>query len=160
MFLSFWLFSIESIFDAVLSWLFNTAQLHSTQPELRFLVGLNPARGVSDICRWKFLTIFPRKNNSSSSSSSSISSSSVKIASDFTLLFFLNDYRLVFKFDVSSWNEVLEFLEVVELHHQLSMMASTTSIQVSLKLIKPSLWICSQNLVWLALLQSWTRECK
>ena len=27
-----------------------TAQLHSTKPELRFCAGLNPARGVSEIC--------------------------------------------------------------------------------------------------------------
>ena len=66
----------------------NTAQLHSTKPELRFCAGSNPARGVSEICNsedlWQWsrpeirLNAFRRstiqQNNSSSSSSSSSSS--------------------------------------------------------------------------------------
>ena len=44
-------------------WLFTTAQLHSTNPQLRFCTGSNLARGVSEIEDDEdFLTMAPARN--------------------------------------------------------------------------------------------------
>ena len=41
---------LKKIWDMPVKVVITTAQIHSTKPELRFSVGSNPARGVSEIC--------------------------------------------------------------------------------------------------------------